>query len=285
MIRTETPMFNIADRIDSLAVKTVTDTDASVIRTLAAVRELDPKIRAAANEIEQGRRLPLHIVREMQRAGVFRMSMPRAWGGSELDPLSQLEVIEALSMADGSVGWCAMIGTDGGYTTAFIDQAVAREMYPDVDMVSAMTFAPPGKAVKTREGFVVNGRWPFASGCQHASWFIGHFAVFDGNSPRLDRNGLPVTRFGCLPAEECEIIDTWRTNGLRGSGSHDWAVKKSLCPRSANLQSGGPHQVSEGSVVPAPQHVLLQIFWGLPGNCPRRDRGLRRARSKQANDI
>src|SRR5215469_17518632 len=112
-------MFTIADRMDSAAVETATDTDKSAIGTLAAVRELDPKIRAAADEIERGRRLPLHIVREMQRAGVFRMSMPRAWGGSELDPLSQLEVIEALSMADGSVGWCAMIGTDGGYLTAF----------------------------------------------------------------------------------------------------------------------------------------------------------------------
>ena len=192
-------MFNIADRMDSAAVKTATDAEASVIRTLAAVRELDPKIRAAANEIEQERRLPLYIVREMQRAGVFRMSMPRAWGGSELDLPAQLEVIEALSMADASVGWCAMIGTDGGYMTAFIDQAVAREMYPDVDMVTAITFMPPGKAVKTRDGFTVNGRWPFASGCQHATWFIGHFTIFDGDSPRLDCNGLPETRFGFLP--------------------------------------------------------------------------------------
>ena len=198
-------MFKIVNRIDSVAVKTATDTEASGIRTLAAVRELDPKIRAAADEIELGRRLPLHIVRDLQRAGVFRMAMPRAWGGSELDLSSQLEVIEALSKADASVGWCAMIGTDAGYTTAFIDQAVAREMYPDVDMVTAISFAPPGKAVKTRDGFVVNGRWPFASGCQHATWFVGHFAVFDGDSQRLDRNGLPETRFGFLPAEECEI--------------------------------------------------------------------------------
>ena len=192
-------MFNITDKVDLLAMNGATHNDESAMGTLAAVRELDPKIRAAANEIEEGRRLPLHIVREMQRAGVFRMSMPRAWGGSELDLPSQLEVIEALSMADGSVGWCAMIGTDGGYTTAFIDQGVAREMYPDVDMVTAITSMPPGKAVKTGDGFTVSGRWPFASGCQHATWFIGHFTVFDGDSPRLDCDGLPETRFGFLP--------------------------------------------------------------------------------------
>jgi indole-3-acetate monooxygenase len=256
-------MFNIADRIDSLAVKTATDTDASVIRTLAAVRELDPKIRAAANEIEQGRRVPLHIVHGMQRAGVFRMSMPRAWGGSELDPLSQLEVIEALSMADASVGWCAMIGTDGGYTTAFIDQGVAREMYPDVDMVTSITFAPPGKAVKTRDGFMVNGRWPFASGCQHATWFVGHFAVFDGDSPRLDRNGLPETRFGFLPAAECEIIDTWRTNGLRGSGSHDWAVNNRFIPEARTFNLAAPTRYRKGPLYQLPN----LFFYKFSGVC------------------
>jgi indole-3-acetate monooxygenase len=116
---------------------------------LEAARELGPKIRAAADEIEQGRRLPLHLVRDMQRAGVFRMAMPKAWGGPELDFLTQLRVIEALSIADASAGWCTMIGVDGGYMTAYIEQAVAREMYRDLDSVTAITFAPPGKAVKT----------------------------------------------------------------------------------------------------------------------------------------
>src|ERR1700680_2307784 len=103
------------------------DSDADTIPTLAAARELSPKIRAAADEIEQGRRLPMHLVREMQRAGLFRMAMPRAWGGPELDPLTQVRVIEALSSVDASAGWCTMIGIDGGYITTFIEQTVARE--------------------------------------------------------------------------------------------------------------------------------------------------------------
>src|SRR6266481_2075526 len=142
-------MLKIADEMDLLSTKTVAKDERSN-RTLDAVRELAPKIRAASDEIENGRRLPLHIVEQMQRAGVFRMAMPRAWGGPELNLLSQLRVIEALSIADASAGWCAMIGMDGGYLTAYIDQAVAREMYPDINSVTAVTFALPGRAVKTR---------------------------------------------------------------------------------------------------------------------------------------
>jgi alkylation response protein AidB-like acyl-CoA dehydrogenase len=253
--------LRIADKIaetDSVGFRTIASRDLRTIRTLDAVRELAPKIRAARDEIEEGRRLPLHIVAEMQRAGVFRMAMPRAWGGSELNLLSQLRVIEALSIADASAGWCAMIGTDGGYLTAYIDQTVAREMYADVDAVTAATLAPPGKAVKTKDGFTVSGRWPFASGCQHASWFIGHFAVFDGDTPRLQPDGVPEARCGFIPADECEIIDTWTTNGLRGSGSHDWAVKDRFIPEERTLNLAAPRLYRSGPLYTLPNLLLYK---------------------------
>ena len=235
------------------------DPDDGAARTLDAARELGSKIRAAANEIEQGRRLPMHLVREMQRAGMFRMAMPRAWGGPELDFLTQVRVIEALSIADASAGWCTMIGVDGGYMTAYIDQAVAREMYRDIDSVTAITFAPPGKAVKTKDGFKVSGRWPFGSGCQHATWLIGHFLIFDGDSPRILPNGLPETRFGFLPAEECEILDTWNTNGLRGSGSHDWAVKDRFIPEERTFNLAAPTIYRNGPLYALPNLLLYKV--------------------------
>jgi indole-3-acetate monooxygenase len=237
----------------------MSDSDDSATRTLEAARELGPKIRAAADEIEQGRRLPLHLVRDMQRAGVFRMAMPRAWGGPELDFLTQLRVIEELSIADASAGWCTMIGVDGGYMTAYIDQAVAREMYRDLDSVTAITFAPPGKAVKTKDGFIVNGKWPFGSGCQHATWLIGHFMVFDGDSMRVGPNGLPETRFGFLPAEEGEILDTWTTNGLRGSGSHDWTVKDGFIPEERTFNLAAPTLYRQGPLYTLPNLLIYKV--------------------------
>jgi indole-3-acetate monooxygenase len=251
-------MFKIADEICPPAMKTVADRSERSTRTLDAVRELAPKIHAASDEIEKGRRLPLDIVRAMQRAGVFRMAMPRAWGGPELNVLSQLRVIEALSIADASAGWCAMIGLDGGYLTAYIDQAVAREMYTDIDSVTACTFAPPGIAIKKGDGFIVNGRWPFASGCQHATWFIGHFIIFDGDSPRLLQDGTPETRFGFLPAAECEIIDTWTTNGLRGSGSHDWTVKDRFIPEARTFNLAAPTIYRNGPLYRLPNLLLYK---------------------------
>src|SRR5437764_8489369 len=99
---------------------------------LHAAIGLAPQIRSAREEIEQSRRIPPALAAAMKEAGVFGMVIPSAWGGPELDPMTQFRVIEALAMKDGSVGWCAMIGCDTGYISAFLDQEVARVMFPDL---------------------------------------------------------------------------------------------------------------------------------------------------------
>ena len=203
---------------------------------LAAAEALAPSIREAHREIEEGRRLPLWLIEELKRAGAFRMAMPRSWGGPELDLLSQLRVIEELSAADASVGWCVMINCDGGYFSALIDQDVAREMYRDLDAPTASSFGKPaGKAVRTDGGYRVSGRWRFSSGCQHSKWIVGGCVVYDGDKPSLSPTGVPQTRCCFMPAEQCEIIDTWYTTGLRGSGSHDFAATDLFVPAQRTL--------------------------------------------------
>jgi alkylation response protein AidB-like acyl-CoA dehydrogenase len=106
---------------------------------LHAAIEFGPKIRAAGDEMERMRRIPPHLAQAMRDTGVFGMVLPRSWGAPELDPLTQIRVIEAMAMAEGSAGWCAMIGCDSGYITAFLDEHVAREMYPDIGFATAAT--------------------------------------------------------------------------------------------------------------------------------------------------
>src|SRR6202048_1102801 len=93
-----------------------TSDDSPVLHAAIGLAE---QIRAASDEIERGRRLPADSAAARKDAGVFGMAMPRVWGGPELDPLTQFRVIEALAMAEGSVGWGAWIGSGGGYVTAF----------------------------------------------------------------------------------------------------------------------------------------------------------------------
>jgi alkylation response protein AidB-like acyl-CoA dehydrogenase len=192
---------------------------------LHAAIALAPAIRAMGDEIEQGRRLPASLVRAMKDAGIFGMAMPRAWGGPELDPLTQFRVLEALALADGSVGWCAMINCDGGYITAFLHDDVGRAMYADLQAGTAAAATPTGQALRVPGGYRVSGRFPFASGCQHCDWvWLGCVVVADGQ-PLEDNHGVPETRQCMVRLAQCEMLDTWYTTGLRGTGSHDLLVK------------------------------------------------------------
>jgi indole-3-acetate monooxygenase len=156
---------------------------------LHAAIALAPKIHASGDEIERARRIPMAIVEALKDAGVFGMAMPRAWGGAELDPLTQFRVIEALAMADGSVGWCAMINCDGGYITAFLNQEVDRIMYSDLQVGTAAAATPTGEAQLVPGGYRVSGRFPFASGCQHCEWVWLGCVVAENGQQRLDGNG------------------------------------------------------------------------------------------------
>jgi alkylation response protein AidB-like acyl-CoA dehydrogenase len=192
---------------------------------LHAAIGLAEQIREASNEIEQGRRLPSDIAAAMKEAGVFGMAMPRVWGGPELDLLTQFRVIEALAMADGSAGWCAMIGCDGGYVTAFLDQDVARAMYPDILVATGAAATTTGKAVRVPGGYRVSGRFPFVSGCQHCEWLWAGCTVIENGVLRVDGNGVPETRQCLVRLSRCETLDTWHTTGLRGTGSNDVVMR------------------------------------------------------------
>src|SRR5215469_8593130 len=191
---------------------------------LHAAIGLAEQIRSAREEIERGRRLPPSIAAAMKDAGVFGMAMPRVWGGPELDPLTQFRVIEALAMADGSAGWCAMIGCDGGYVSSFLDQDVARAMYPDILVATAAAATTTGQAVRVHGGYRVSGRFPFVSGCQHCEWLWAGCTVVENGVPQVDGNGVPETRQCLVRRSQCEILDTWHTTGLRGTGSSDVVI-------------------------------------------------------------
>ena len=196
---------------------------------LARVRELAPSIEARGDEIAALRRLPTDLVADLKAAGVFGMSMPNAWNGPEMTPRQQCEVYELLGAADAAVAWCVKIGSDTGYYAALLDDGVASRVFPGLDCVTAGQVPPNGKAERVDGGYRVSGHWTFGSGCTHADVIIGGCLVTEGGRPVMTDRG-PVTRVIAAPASSFEILDTWRSTGLAGSGSHDYRTADLFVP-------------------------------------------------------
>ena len=157
--------------------------------------------------------------------------MPHEWGGPEMSMPDQLRLFERLSHADPAVGWCVMIGSDAGYFSSFLDDAAGRELWPDLDMVTAGWVTPAGHARRVDGGFIVDGRWSFGSGCTHADVLIGGCVVLDRTGElEIDAERLPSTRIVIAPAERFVILDTWHTTGLAGSGSNDFTCQHLFVP-------------------------------------------------------
>jgi alkylation response protein AidB-like acyl-CoA dehydrogenase len=194
---------------------------------ITAVRALAAEIQLRGDEIAALRRLPVDLVDKLKAAGVFRMAMPKAWGGPEMTPRQQCEVYEVLGAADASVAWCAKIGSDSGYFAAQLDEQAARTLYPDLDYVTAGQVPPNGLGERVDGGYRLSGHWTFGSGCTHADVIGTGFLVTENGKPVM-RGGAPHARIGFAPASRFEIIDTWHSTGLAGSGSNDYRVKDLL---------------------------------------------------------
>jgi alkylation response protein AidB-like acyl-CoA dehydrogenase len=139
---------------------------------LANADRIGPLLREHAAEVEAARRLTEPVVDALRSTGVFRMAMPATWGGPELDICRQIEIIETLSRADASAGWCAQIGADSGYYSAYIDDAAARSLYPDLDAVTAGWLTPAGTLEVCDGGYRLSGRWSFGSGVTHVDVIV-----------------------------------------------------------------------------------------------------------------
>ena len=207
---------------------------------LDELRSLTPRLRADAIDLDATRAIPTTIIDDLRHRGVFRLLIPRELGGAETEPLTFLQVIEETAYADGSIGWCTMIG--GCYSTfaGLLPPEGAREIYGDARTISAGAFRPSGVARAVQGGFHVCGRWQLGSGSSHADWFLGGCMIADDADEAPSPAGRGTARLMFFPASAVEVIDTWDATGLRGTASHDYLVRDLFVPAQRTMWFSDP---------------------------------------------
>jgi len=229
---------------------------------VAKARALAPMIAAAAPRIEAGRELPADLVEALHEARLWRMLVPRAYGGDEVPVVDYVAAIEEIAAADASTAWCI------GQTS--VCSTVSRNMKPQVaeeifkkNPQGVLSWGPTNnaKAIAEKGGYRVNGVWPFASGSKHATWLAAHCHIHEPDGqPRRGADGKPIQKTFLVPRESATWQDVWHVMGLKGTGSNTYTLTDVLVPEDYSIDYHALNATGRREHGPLYAFTIYQLF-------------------------
>jgi alkylation response protein AidB-like acyl-CoA dehydrogenase len=196
---------------------------------LATARSLAGTLRSRSSEIEDARRLPPDLVRDLTDAGLFRFWVPKDYGGSETPVVEGLDTFIELARHDSATAWCVFIANTSALLAAFMEPSGARDVFGHPDAITGGFAQPMGRATTVDGGLRVSGRWQWGSGTQHCTHVGGGIVMGDDDHPAPRADGRRIG-FAFFDPADVEFLDTWHVLGLCGTGSTDYAVRGAFVP-------------------------------------------------------
>jgi 3-hydroxy-9,10-secoandrosta-1,3,5(10)-triene-9,17-dione monooxygenase len=183
--------------------------------------ELVPVLRERAARTEELRQIPSETVQDLVSSRLIRIGNPPRYGGLDIEYDAVFDVGYELGRACGSTAWCYCLWTAHNWWIGHFPEQAQEEFFAGGPDTLASSGLNPGgaKAEPVAGGLRVSGRWSFSSGCDAASWVI--LAVPSPNGPI----------WALIPRPGYEILDTWFTSGMRGTGSKDIVVRETFVPQ------------------------------------------------------
>jgi alkylation response protein AidB-like acyl-CoA dehydrogenase len=211
-------------------MKRIDETAATAL--IAAAEAMAPLASARRRELAASRDLPAPLAAALDREGFTRLWLPRAFGGAELRPADYIRVIETVARLDGAVGWCAAVASTNARLAGALAPEVAAAMFGAGQGCLVGAGNPAGSATELPGGdWLVSGRWSYGSFIRHSAWTLGMCVARTAEGePRRDEQGRPLLLAAIAPTPEVRIHDTWRADGLRATGSHDFEMEALRVP-------------------------------------------------------
>jgi alkylation response protein AidB-like acyl-CoA dehydrogenase len=203
-------------------------------------------------------RLDEPTIAALQSTRLLGLFSPRALGGLETDPVTQIVVLEALAQIDASTCWTlGILAGTPAFFGAYLPADTAKRLFADGVPPMAGSLLPKGIAEPVPGGYRVRGRWPYGSGIYHAAW-VGAGALIPGEP------GLAGGRLVLLPRNQVITHDNWKVAGFRASGSSDYSIEDQFVPQDMSLYL--TDVFSGKAVTGGPAFRLGMPAWVTPGH-------------------
>lgn len=217
--------------------------DISIIRDNAAAAEALGHLHPAQLEL-------------VYRLQWFKLLTPKAYGGLEISLPDLVRLQEAISWADGSVGWVMTLCCGAGWFGGFMQPDTANVIFSDPQVCLAGSGAVTGEAEMTNDGYIINGTWNYASGADHATQFTCNCAIKKNGQPVLDDAGNPLVLPFVIPQKDVNLLPTWKYVGMVATGSHSFEIKDALVSADRSFRIDPKHAVVDGALY---QYPFLQL--------------------------
>ena len=171
---------------------------------VARAQALQPLLKKNAAQGETDRRVVEESIQAMTDAGLFRVAVPKRYGGYETSMRTMLDVSAAVAEADGGTAWVLTLTNVCAWMIGLFPEKAQDEVFgADPDAKVSGVLAPTAQTTKVEGGYRVTGRWYYNSGSWHATWAVLGIPVTNGDGEVVDQ-GLAL-----IPTSEL----TWRTPG------------------------------------------------------------------------
>ena len=171
--------------------------------------------------------LPKDAVDSLIKEGYFKLFIPKALGGLELNLIEACELLKETAFINPSLGWVHNLGAGANYFCGFFDKPTATEIFKPHNVITCGSGRPTGTYKETSRSFILNGSWDKCSGANFAT-YLTCVAVSEINPKEL--------KTFILPSKEIPLTDDWNTFGLKASSSYSFALKQQSIPKNFEFE-------------------------------------------------
>lgn len=202
---------------------------------MPATSTLDPQLINALSryrqQIEAQRKLPQEVLDIIYANRWFQLAVPQACAGLEKSLPEIVAIFDALAAVDANIAWCVNLGAGANMFSGYLAPEIASSIFSSPQTAIAGSGKISGTAQPTAGGWMVTGQWKYASGADHATHFTANATLCDASGSELKNpDGTPQFLSFLFPASDVDNLGNWDAIGLRGTSSHDFAVKNAFVP-------------------------------------------------------
>jgi len=213
-------------------------------------------IRSAAAEAEASGKLTAEQLSLIYEQQWFKLLVPNVYSGPEMTVPALVQLEESISWANGSVGWVVTLCAGASWFGGFFEPDIANKIFERPDACLAGSGAAMGEALITDEGYLITGRWPYASGAHHATHFTANCVIKNSEGIVKDDEGQPLVRAFIFDCKDVTISPTWKYMGMMATGTDAFAVENLFVSKEQCFRIDARYAVATG---PLYQYPFLQL--------------------------